>query len=109
MLRVIVRPCADGELGRPIFAFDAKRSRGHGAIVLGKPGRNKAGLRRTRSAAGSAAMRQLSPPGSTLARICLALSFSTLPNSGSLAIIVMKFLASFSVMCGGKGGTFGSV
>jgi len=54
-------------------------------------------------------MCQLSPPGNTLARICLALSFSTLPNSGSLAIIVMKFFASLSVMCGGKGGTFGSV
>ena len=25
------------------------------------------------------------------------------------AVIVMKFFASFSVMCGGKGGTFGSV
>jgi len=43
-------------------------------------------------------MRQLFPPGNTLERICLALFFSTLPSSGSLLIMVMKFFASFSVM-----------
>ena len=35
--------------------------------------------------------------------------FSTLPSSGSLAIMVMKFSRPSSVMCGGSGGTFGSV
>ena len=36
-----------------------------------------------------------------------ALFFKTLPSSGSSRIMNMKFLASLSVMCGGKGGTFG--
>ena len=62
-----------------------------------------------RPAAGSSRMRQLLPPGHTPESICLALPFNTLPNSGSLAIMVRKCLASLSVMCGGKGGTFGSV
>ena len=48
-------------------------------------------------------------PGTILVRSSLALFFSTLPSSGSLRIIIMKFFASFSVMCGGSGGTFGSV
>lgn len=38
-----------------------------------------------------------------------ALFFNTLPSSGSSRIMSMKFLASLRVMCGGKGGTFGSV
>ena len=48
-------------------------------------------------------------PGSTLESTCRTLFLITLPSSGSLAIIVMKFLASFSVMCGGSGGTLESV
>jgi hypothetical protein len=54
-------------------------------------------------------MHQPFPPGHTLAKTCLALFFNTLPNSGSLVVMVMKFFASSSVMCGGNWGTFGSV
>ncbi len=47
-------------------------------------------------------------PGRTLASISLAVFFITLPNSGSLTIMVAKFRASFRVICGGNGGTLGS-
>ena len=48
-------------------------------------------------------------PGRMLVNSSFALFFRTLPSSGSSRIMNMKFLASLSVICGGKGGTFGSV
>jgi hypothetical protein len=48
-------------------------------------------------------------PGRTSASNSFALCFNTLPSSGSEGIMLTKFLASFSVICGGSGGTFGSV
>ena len=47
--------------------------------------------------------------GRMVAKTSLALFFSTLPSSGSLSVIVIKFLASLREICGGNGGTFGSV
>ena len=64
----------------------------------------------TRSSSGSGAHAAYSlPTGNKLANSCRALPLTRWPSSGSLAVIAMKFLASFSVMCGGNGGTFGSV
>src|SRR5690348_7025347 len=43
-------------------------------------------------------------PGRTLVSSSLALFLNTLPSSGSDGIMLMKFFASLSVICGGSGG-----
>ena len=47
--------------------------------------------------------------GVTAANTSLTVFLSTLPSSGSVGSMPMKCFASLSVMCGGRGGTFGSV
>ena len=80
---------------------------GNGAVRLGAISRHGVRLRP------HLADRDFAPhqsfPGSTPASNSLALFFSTLPSSGSEGIMLTKFLASLNVMCGGSGGTFGSV
>jgi hypothetical protein len=107
VLRVIVCPCAERELAG---VFSRRHLLSPQSVdIVPSVSRNSGHDAPITVAAPVRPMDQLFPLGHTLARTCLALFFNTLPNSGSLVIMVMKFFASSSVMCGGSGGSFGSV